>query len=301
MNFYQFAYQYLVAAAHKNNNNVTEEIVDLYLKSSDVKTLNDVFRHLLISAQNRSMLINVIGGQLKIKENGVIKADGVESLSRILFEFNPKDVLQKYKNNESTLLNDIKSTFPELKINENNDHNLWRQYCKAIVSSALFLSQFNNLEDFKQWVDPFYKDKSSIAALPRLISSKVYGIGFVLACNFLKELGYMDYGKPDVHIKDILKAYGHIDDNSSDCDILKKMTEIAKDCGVSCYALDKVLWLIGSGKFYKINDPKWDKFYELNYPRKNKEEVKKTVSIGSMKDDFISKVQEFKKVSQNVL
>jgi hypothetical protein len=67
----------------------------------------------------------------------------------------------------------------------------------------------------------------------------------------LKELGFVRYAKPDVHIKDILSAYGFISGGESDLEILNKLQSMAEDAGVSCYAFDKVLWLIGSGKFYK--------------------------------------------------
>ena len=89
------------------------------------------------------------------------------------------------------------------------------------------------------------------------IGSEIYGFGFPLACDFLKELGFENYGKPDVHIKDIFRAYKFIDDldsktntNESNCRVFKKMLEISKSIGISCYTLDKVIWLIGSGDFY---------------------------------------------------
>ncbi|NCD05852.1 MAG: hypothetical protein EOL97_07010 [Spirochaetia bacterium] len=43
-------------------------------------------------------------------------------------------------------------------------------------------------------------------ALPLLISKKISGIGFALACDFLKELGFTDYSKPDVHIVAVLTS-----------------------------------------------------------------------------------------------
>jgi thermostable 8-oxoguanine DNA glycosylase len=39
-----------------------------------------------------------------------------------------------------------------------------------------------------------------------LISREVKGIGFPLACDFLKEMGFTGFAKPDVHIKTIFKA-----------------------------------------------------------------------------------------------
>jgi len=35
------------------------------------------------------------------------------------------------------------------------------------------------------------------------LMSEIHGIGFALACVFHKELGYLNFGKPVVHIRDI--------------------------------------------------------------------------------------------------
>ena len=50
-----------------------------------------------------------------------------------------------------------------------------------------------------------------------MISVKVSGFGFPLAYDFLKELGYTEYKKPDVHLIDIFKGLGLIDRNENLC------------------------------------------------------------------------------------
>jgi thermostable 8-oxoguanine DNA glycosylase len=91
-----------------------------------------------------------------------------------------------------------------------------------------------------------------------MISYEVSGIGFPLACDFLKELGFSEYGKPDVHLKDIFKALDLIDPNEKsasklDYQTLKVIDRIAKENGTTAYAVDKIFWLIGSGSFYLSN------------------------------------------------
>jgi hypothetical protein len=39
----------------------------------------------------------------------------------------------------------------------------------------------------------------SIAALPILFNQKIYRMGFQLGCDWLKEMGYGESGKPDAH------------------------------------------------------------------------------------------------------
>ena len=84
-----------------------------------------------------------------------------------------------------------------------------------------------------------------------------------------------NYGKPDVHVKEILIAYNFISAKASDYSVPKTMIEISKDANVSCYVFDKVLWLIGSGRFY------------------NHQNFGKNGRIGKMKSDFIKLARDF--------
>ncbi len=45
-----------------------------------------------------------------------------------------------------------------------------------------------------------------------LLDAEIFGYGFPLACDFLKEIGYVDYGKPDVHLKNIFCELGLVDE-----------------------------------------------------------------------------------------
>ena len=116
-----------------------------------------------------------------------------------------------------------------------------------------------------------------MAVLPLLIPTELFGFQFALTCDFLKDLGFTNYGKSDVHIKAILEAYGFISEEESEDLILEKIFDMSKDANVSCYEFDKVLWLIGSGNFYK-------------HP-----EFGNNGFIGKMKDDFIALAPQFKK------
>ena len=45
-------------------------------------------------------------------------------------------------------------------------------------------------------------------ALPLLLVQEIDGFGFALACNFLRELGYENFSKPDVHLRKIFWVTG---------------------------------------------------------------------------------------------
>ncbi len=81
-----------------------------------------------------------------------------------------------------------------------------------------------------------------------LIAEEVFGMGFALSCDSLKELGHTNYPKPDVHLKEIFHALGLSD--GTDLKTYKATVEMAGLEGRKSYEIDKVLWLISSGKYY---------------------------------------------------
>lgn len=268
--FYNFAYNFLI---EKTPNVITEKIIQSYLvvpsPENSIHSLNTIFERMLESAQNRQMSVNVIGGAI----------GGVHKLGSVLKDFDVNYVLKTFPN-EVQLLEVIEKEFTLKGKIRVDKKSLWPKYCKTIISTATFLSQFKDSSEFLSWIKSFYNDDKSMAVLPLLISTEVYGFGFALVCDFLKELGFINYGKPDVHIKDILTAYKFIPEKATDYSVLKTMIVMSKDAGVSCYDFDKVLWLIGSGRFY--NNP----------------EIGKNGSIGRMKEDFISLWPDFEKIAK---
>lgn len=222
---------------------IDENILNLHLNQVDnisINSLEDIFFHFMGSLQNANMKANVIGGSI----NG-----GIKQLSSIVNFEN----IDKFEN-ERKLLNEI---FAELKPNSsknveehiNDPKSIWRKYAKSLFSVKNFLSQFSSYEDFKSWVDFFDEDDRARAALPMLLSNEIYGLGFALACDFLKEVGYVNFGKPDVHIKDIFLEL-NLSTNQNDYFVLKDIVRIAKNINKTPYNVDKLFWLIGSGNFY---------------------------------------------------
>jgi hypothetical protein len=65
------------------------------------------------------------------------------------------------------------------------------------LSGAKFLSQFSSADDFYRWVDFFGEDERARSALPMLLPEEIAGFGFALACDFVKELDYENFSKPD--------------------------------------------------------------------------------------------------------
>ncbi|TXC75255.1 hypothetical protein [Luteibaculum oceani] len=259
---YQFAYDFLRTFA-----NVNDEILNRHLESEHIKPrdLKIVYYRLCESAQNKQMSSKVIGGSM----------NGLENLGKVLFDFDPTKVAQVFKKSDRDRLLDaiIKELKPSGQIRRAT-RSIWPQYCQSIIDAAHFLCSFKDVDDFYKWTDFFSEDNRAKPALPLLISYEISGIGFPLACDFLKELGFCDYGKPDVHLKEIFKALNLVDQNEKsttklDFQTLKVIDRIAKANDTTSYAVDKVFWLIGSGDFYLSN-----------------------LKIGRQKREFIEKIKE---------
>jgi thermostable 8-oxoguanine DNA glycosylase len=107
-----------------------------------------------------------------------------------------------------------------------------------------------------------------------LVSQEVRGLGFALACDYLKELGYVNFAKPDVHLRDIFCRLGLCTTEADDYTLFKAIVRIAKHAEVPAYRVDKLFWLIGNGNFYEHST------------------IGKNGKIGSHKEEFIASVLE---------
>ena len=152
-----------------------------------------------------------------------------------------------------SVLDDIVSRLVSRGIINLTPTGLWPKYCRTILCSARFLSRFSSADDFYEWVDFFDGDERARLSLPLLLATEVDGFGFALACDFLKELGYENFSKPDVHVKDIFWAIDLCPWGTGDYEVFKAVARVARNAGVTPYNVDKVFWLVGSGYFY--DDP----------------------------------------------
>ena len=121
------------------------------------------------------------------------------------------------------------------------------------MDAANFMNDFVDINDFEEFVGRFDYNVSTRMALPLLISTKISGIGFALACDLLKELGFTNYPKPDVHMKDVFSGIGLSEWNDySNFEAITRMANFCSkdDASVTPYKVDKVFWLICSGRFY---------------------------------------------------
>jgi hypothetical protein len=222
---------------------VTPELIEKYLHLSTPRpdTLAALYEHMLESAQSGNMKAGVIGGSI----------GGVSSLGLVLCDFEPSDVLEKYQSDWEEVLDDVVAQLKPRGSIRRTPRSIWPRYCRTILSSAKFLAQFESASDFYEWVDLFDRDERARAALLLLLDREIEGFGFALACDFVMGLGYENFSKPDVHIKDIFQRLGLYPWGTSDYEVFKAVARVARDIGVTPYNVDKLFWLIGSGYFYE--------------------------------------------------
>ena len=236
---YKYAKEYLRSILPKG---LEEKDLEKYYIGDNFKfdTLEEVFVQLISSAQNYQGMPNSI----KFYER-------FEDIKDFLYNFD----CCKIANLEDTeLYYKFRNRF-NIK-SKDSKMNSWLKWSKSIIDAAKFINNFKDVEDFKKFVSLYDYNTITRMSLPLLISSKIRGIGFALACDFLKELGYVNYPKPDVHIIDIF-TYLRLADNNP-INIFEAVIRMYEDCkeideNVTPYKIDKILWLISSGRFYLDN------------------------------------------------
>lgn len=220
---------------------VNENMIDKHLnnwKDRKPKSAEELLFSMLSSFSERQAMPNAIGD--------------IEKLRPYLEGFNPKRIIEKY-NDWEELFRTIKANYkPPGRMVIDNPRSYWVSFCKTILSASHFLSQFSNIEEFDNFVSQFYLNEYTRVALPLLLEKEIIGVGFALACNFLKESGYPKFIKPDVHIKAIFYGTG-ISKSNSDYEIFKDAIRFSEEINELPYCVDKLFWLVGSGFFYLDN------------------------------------------------
>jgi len=250
---YKSAYDFLL---NKVGEKILKKPLD-HFSSCKPQSLQDVFKRMVASLKNRQGYVNFI-------------AD-IEEMNDILFGFQADKVLIEYSDWQ-TLCVKFKNKFgSRYSIDPAKPRNSWTIFSRGVRDCAKFLSNFKTLQDFHKFVSAFLAQKNEflIAALPMLLDKEIFGFGFALACDFLKEIGYTEFAKPDVHIKDIYTELGLVEKNSSDYEVFKKVIKTAVAAKEEPVIVDKIFWLIGSGNFSDSN-----------------------LTIGRQKTAFISKMKK---------
>jgi thermostable 8-oxoguanine DNA glycosylase len=238
------------------NEMVKENDIELsnYLKPQPCTTLNDVYEQALSSLCNRQGMKENI--KFERNNQGMFKNKKFEErhnqLKEILSDFEPKEVKKEYDKNKGleSLIDVFNEKLSNLNKKINSQKNSqWKTFAKGAISAAIFLSEFQDKDQFDVLIKDFQRSKYTRKALPMLLDKEISGFGFALACDFLKEAGYDGYPKADVHLMDVFEKSGLCERN--DYQVFETVKEVAKTVGKTPYEVDKRIWLVCSGNFYK--------------------------------------------------
>ncbi|MEA1870375.1 MAG: hypothetical protein U9N09_09625 [Euryarchaeota archaeon] len=244
------AHEYLLSFDH-----IDENMLDKHIngwKECKNQSVQDLLWGMLESVSNKLGMPHTIGD--------------IKELRPFLEDFIPPRIIEKYDDDWKGLFTTIENNYePPGRMTIDNPKSYWVIFCKSVFSASHFLSRFSNLEEFDNFVSQFYLNEYTRVALPLLLEKEVFGLGFALACDFLKENGYPKFVKPDVHIKAIFNGIG-ISKSDLDYDVFKDVIRFSEDINELPYCVDKLFWLVGSGRFYldevKINTSR-DEFIEM--------------------------------------
>jgi len=202
-------------------------------------TMEDVYWYMLSSLTNKVGMRATIGD--------------IDVLGNYLFHFDPYLTHAHYQDDWKKLFKEIQDNYdPPGPMNIRNNNSYWVIFCKGILSGAEFLSSFESYDAFDEFVNSFAFNDLSIGALPILLDQEIYGMGFPIANDWLKEIGYSNYCKPDTHTIDILVGAGVSSQNNFE--VFQTMVRMARINNELPAVIDRLLWLIGSGKYVEENE-----------------------------------------------
>ncbi|MBN1230434.1 MAG: tRNA (guanosine(37)-N1)-methyltransferase TrmD [Anaerolineales bacterium] len=171
------------------------------------------------------------------KETGILN-DGF--LQQALINFDVKGVAVEKKINPQFLLINILSVIDTRKVSTGIEN-----FCRAVLGAADYLSKFDDLPNFLNFIDSFTEDEKTRKKLLDNLSKNICGFDHRTAANFLKDLGYVQFSTPDKKLVNLFEKIGLSSTQKDDVnDIIQKFAE---DVGEQVWEIEHIFLLLGSG------------------------------------------------------
>lgn len=269
--FYQITKQQLDQQARdKKIKNLSRyyELTD-YRKESVIKKYKgkaQILAQIAFHAQNGTMISSIV----KFERN-------IDFLSGVLYNFDPAKVCDEFPNAPSEKENAIQKMVEkfrtELKWDSSKSKNkdaIMRRYAASLIEAAAFVNQFKSREAFLKSLCDHYKENNYKDLVKYFNNNVKTGFSIALTCDFLKEFdkSFSSLPKPDVHIKDTIRAFFGFDEDyyktqskTKDYECIAIMQNLVEQINkklqpkeqITVYQLDRMIWLVCSGNFFLDN------------------------------------------------
>ena len=213
-----------------------------------------IFFGLCSSLQNSGQMNN------SIKFNDNKDGTNYDRIKKITFDFDVNEFCQKY-NKWEEVYNDL-TNHGKFDNGTHKKETNWQKYAKGIFTGAKFLNNggFKIVKDLIFLSNTISTVDDEIIHKINDVAKNIHGLGFALTCDWLKECGCLWLVKPDVHIKEVYRHLAGLpkDEIIPDNLVIKDMFDYSLliksvDHTMTAYKLDKIIWLICTGNFYKYD------------------------------------------------
>jgi len=223
----------------------TDGILSMMLQlTAKYQTLLKIYERFCISAQNRWRYPQVIGW---IEEQPDMQA----ALNHFDIELNRGWSQERFYHVLTT------NTKRGRTANLSSSRNLWKQFAGSLADITGFLAPYadssGSAKRFRQFVTDRALTKECAWELAAEVSNSIRGMGATLVCDTLKEIGFTQYSKPDLHIKRLFTQLGY-SRSDDDRDVFYALWDFSTEVGVCPSQADKIFWLIGSGNYYMFKE-----------------------------------------------
>ena len=243
---YQTLYADLVSLASVAGVN-EKELQEYFVPEGDA-TSKSILLRLCSSLQNSGMMHN------SIKFNDKDAPAYRTAIETVMCGFDAKASAAKYADWTAIYKEIINTGISDNGSRKKKETN-WEKYSRGLYDGIQFLTIGNGENIIQQLVSTNMLTDTEIGIIGD-ISTKIHGLGFTLTCDWLKECGCDWLAKPDGHVKAVIMHLKGVD-KIKDKDILREMFSWAeavknsgKDSNATTYKLDKIIWLLCTGKFH---------------------------------------------------
>jgi thermostable 8-oxoguanine DNA glycosylase len=227
--------------------NVTPEIVRKHFEDykrlkENIVSLEDIYLSMLNSPLSMVQLGNAIGKAARFEEE--------------LKGFNPNKILQSYPSWQDFFKEIEKSGKSKIQMDISNKRTYWYKFSHTVIDAARYLSRFENGPAFRKYIERQISEGKHVELIKTICEdpeTKVFGFGWALSCEFLKEIGYTDFIKMDSHLTGILSGLGIVTSSNGEV-VYKQSIAFAESIGERPFTVDKLFYLSGSGKIYLLDN-----------------------------------------------